>query len=78
MSRILEIRKLYKDDFLKKHGVKLGFMGFFLKASVEALKNFPKVNAYIEEQNINEPQGDSSRQPNVHVSRNGSINISYS
>jgi 2-oxoglutarate dehydrogenase E2 component (dihydrolipoamide succinyltransferase) len=47
MSAILEMRKKYKDDFLKEHQVKLGFMGFFLKASVVALQKFPRVNAYI-------------------------------
>ncbi|MEZ4742344.1 MAG: 2-oxoglutarate dehydrogenase complex dihydrolipoyllysine-residue succinyltransferase [Bdellovibrionota bacterium] len=48
MSGILDIRKKYKDKFFEKHAVKLGFMGFFLKASVEALREFPAVNAYIE------------------------------
>lgn len=48
MTNILEMRKKYKDAFLEKHGVKLGFMGFFLKASVEGLKEYPSVNAYIE------------------------------
>src|SRR5690606_38944887 len=42
----------YKDEFLQKHGVKLGFMSFFVKAVVEALKAFPAVNAEIRGNNI--------------------------
>lgn len=48
MSAILEIRKKYKEAFAKQHGVRLGFMSFFIKAASEALKRFPKVNAYID------------------------------
>ncbi len=48
MTSILAMRDRYKDAFQDKHQVKLGFMGFFLKASVEALKAFPSVNAYID------------------------------
>ena len=48
MSRTISIRARFKEDFKKKHGVSLGFMSFFIKASVEALKEFPEVNAYIE------------------------------
>lgn len=48
MSAVMQLRNQYKDTFEKKHGVKLGFMGFFVKASIEALKAFPKVNASIE------------------------------
>jgi 2-oxoglutarate dehydrogenase E2 component (dihydrolipoamide succinyltransferase) len=47
MSGIIEMRKIYKEDFLAKHGVKLGFMSFAVKASVEALKLFPGVNAEV-------------------------------
>ena len=48
MSQIMELRKEYRDDFEKRHGVKLGFMGFFVKACVQALKDIPAVNAEID------------------------------
>jgi len=48
MSRVLELRLRYKEPFQSKHGVALGFMSFFVKAAVEALKAFPAVNARIE------------------------------
>lgn len=48
MAEILAIRSRHKDAFLKHHGTKLGFMGFFIQASVLALKAFPKINAYID------------------------------
>ena len=48
MSRVIELRTLYKESFQKKHGVGLGFMSFFVKASIEALKAFPAVNARID------------------------------
>ncbi|MFO1170224.1 MAG: 2-oxoglutarate dehydrogenase complex dihydrolipoyllysine-residue succinyltransferase [Hyphomicrobiaceae bacterium] len=48
MSAIMELRKSYKDLFEQKHGVKLGFMGFFVKACVMALKEIPAVNAEID------------------------------
>ena len=48
MSAVIEMRKNYKDAFEKKHGVKLGFMGFFVKACVQALKDIPAVNAEID------------------------------
>ena len=48
LSRVMEIRNRFKDDFNKKYGVSLGFMSFFTKASVEALKEFPAINAFIE------------------------------
>lgn len=46
------MREKFKDSFLKKHGVKLGFMSPFLKASAYALKDQPVVNAVIDEQEI--------------------------
>ena len=52
MTAIMELRSRYKDDFQKKHDVKLGFMGFFLKASVEALQTYPAVNAYLDDTDI--------------------------
>ncbi len=48
MSEILTMRSNYKEAFEKKYSVKLGFMSFFVKAAVEALKKFPTVNAYID------------------------------
>jgi 2-oxoglutarate dehydrogenase E2 component (dihydrolipoamide succinyltransferase) len=48
MSGIMELRNTYKDQFEKKHGVKLGFMGFFVKACTHALKEVPEVNAEID------------------------------
>ena len=48
MSSIFELRKKYKEDFKDKHGVSLGFMSFFTKAVVRALKEFPDVNSMID------------------------------
>lgn len=48
MSALMSLRSKYKENFNKKYGVNLGFMGFFVKACVEALKEFPDVNASIE------------------------------
>ncbi len=48
MSQVMAIRASYKDAFEKKHGVKLGFMSFFVKASIAALKELPSVNAEID------------------------------
>lgn len=48
MSAVMDLRKRRKDGFVEKHGVKLGFMSFFVKASVAALKAFPPVNASID------------------------------
>jgi 2-oxoglutarate dehydrogenase E2 component (dihydrolipoamide succinyltransferase) len=52
MSAVMELRNHYKDLFEKKHGVKLGFMGFFVKACVQALKDVPAVNAEIDGSDI--------------------------
>jgi 2-oxoglutarate dehydrogenase E2 component (dihydrolipoamide succinyltransferase) len=52
MSTVMALRATYKDAFAKKHGVKLGFMGFFTKAVVAALKELPNVNAEIEGDSI--------------------------
>jgi 2-oxoglutarate dehydrogenase E2 component (dihydrolipoamide succinyltransferase) len=48
MSAVMSLRNQYKDLFEKKHGVKLGFMGFFVRASIQALKEIPAVNAEID------------------------------
>jgi 2-oxoglutarate dehydrogenase E2 component (dihydrolipoamide succinyltransferase) len=52
MKPVMEIRSRYKDAFEKKFGVRLGFMSFFVQASVEALKRFPEVNASIDGNDI--------------------------
>ena len=52
MSAVMQLRKDYREAFEKKHGVKLGFMGFFIKAAVQALKEIPAVNAEIDGEDI--------------------------
>jgi 2-oxoglutarate dehydrogenase E2 component (dihydrolipoamide succinyltransferase) len=52
LTEVMAMRARYKEPFLKQHGVKLGFMSFFAKASVEALKKFPVVNASVEDNDI--------------------------
>lgn len=52
LKAVMDIRAQYKDSFEKKHGIKLGFMSFFTKAVVEALKRFPAVNASIDGQDV--------------------------
>ena len=52
MSGVMKLRAHYKDAFEKRHGVKLGFMGFFVKACVQALKELPAVNAEIDGEDI--------------------------
>jgi 2-oxoglutarate dehydrogenase E2 component (dihydrolipoamide succinyltransferase) len=52
MSTIIAMRSQHKESFEKKHGVKLGFMGFFVKACVAALKDVPAVNAEIDGQDL--------------------------
>ena len=48
MSRTMAMRTLFKEPFKEKYGVSLGFMSFFIKASIEALKEFPEINAFVE------------------------------
>jgi 2-oxoglutarate dehydrogenase E2 component (dihydrolipoamide succinyltransferase) len=52
MEPVMTIRKKYKDRFVDRHGVKLGFMSFFAKAAVEALRRYPAVNAEVRDQDI--------------------------
>ena len=52
MKPVMDLRARYKDEFEKKHGVRLGFMGFFVKAVIEALKRFPAVNGSIDGNDI--------------------------
>jgi 2-oxoglutarate dehydrogenase E2 component (dihydrolipoamide succinyltransferase) len=52
MSRVIAVRTRFKEVFQKKHGMSLGFMGFFIKASIEALKDFPEINAFIDAKDV--------------------------
>ncbi|HNX05117.1 MAG TPA: 2-oxoglutarate dehydrogenase complex dihydrolipoyllysine-residue succinyltransferase [Opitutales bacterium] len=52
MSAVMNLRKVHQDAFLKKHGIKLGFMSFFVKAVVQALKDVPQVNVQLDGDDI--------------------------
>lgn len=52
LKKVMDLRREYKDTFAEKHDIKLGFMSFFIKASIEALKRFPIVNASVDDQDI--------------------------
>jgi 2-oxoglutarate dehydrogenase E2 component (dihydrolipoamide succinyltransferase) len=52
LSAVMSLRKRYKDTFIKKHDIKLGFMSFFVKACCIALQEFPEVNASVDGNNI--------------------------
>ena len=52
MAPVMELRKKFQDNFTKEHGVKLGFMSFFVKAAVHALKKFPVINASVDGSDI--------------------------
>ena len=52
MSAVMAVRKQYNEKFEKKHGIKLGFMSFFVKAAIEALKTYPAVNASLDGQEV--------------------------
>lgn len=52
LTKVISLRSRFKEQFQKEHGVKLGFMSFFAKAAVEALKKFPVVNASVEGNDI--------------------------
>ncbi|AVO47850.1 dihydrolipoyllysine-residue succinyltransferase [Melaminivora suipulveris] len=52
MAPVMELRKKFQDQFTKEHGVKLGFMSFFVKAAVHALKKFPVINASVDGNDI--------------------------
>ncbi len=52
MQKVIEIRAHYKTDFEKEHGIKIGFMSFFVKACCQALREFPDLNAQVEGQEI--------------------------
>jgi len=52
MGAVMDLRKQYNEKFQAKHGIKLGFMSFFVRAAVEALKTFPQVNAEIDGEDV--------------------------
>lgn len=52
MSAVMDLRKVHRDAFVERYDIKLGFMSFFVKAAIEALKQFPAVNARIEGEEI--------------------------
>jgi len=52
LKAVMDLRNRYKDNFEKKHSVKLGFMSFFTRAAIEALKRYPAVNAYLDGNDI--------------------------
>lgn len=52
MQNIIKMREIYKDAFIKKHEIKLGFMSFFIKAACHALQNIPVINAQIDNEEI--------------------------
>ena len=52
MQPVMELRARYRDNFEKTHGVKLGFMSFFVKAVIEALRRFPEINASVDDKEI--------------------------
>lgn len=52
LQEVIKLRTMYKESFEKKHGIRLGFMSFFTKAVIAALKNFPAVNASIDGNNV--------------------------
>jgi 2-oxoglutarate dehydrogenase E2 component (dihydrolipoamide succinyltransferase) len=52
MEKLVDIRTQYKEQFQKEHGIKIGFMSFFVKACCQALKEFPAVNTQVDEQAI--------------------------
>ncbi len=52
LTKVIEMRSRYKEEFINRHDVKLGFMSFFVRAAVEALQKFPTVNASIEDKDV--------------------------
>jgi len=71
MTAIMDLRKQYQESFVKKHDVKLGFMSFFVKASIQALKEFPAVNAEIDGTDIVRamvmPDGSIEARPMMYI-----------
>ena len=67
VSEIKALRRRYQERFVDKYGVKLGFMSFFVKAAVEALKAFPAANAEIDDSNPERPEVVYKRYYNIGV-----------
>jgi 2-oxoglutarate dehydrogenase E2 component (dihydrolipoamide succinyltransferase) len=67
MSEVLALRQRYQDRFVARYGLKLGFMSFFVKATIEALKAFPAVNAEIDETDPERPVVVYKRYYNIGV-----------
>ena len=65
MTEVMELRKEHQAEFEERHGIRLGFMSLFAKASVLALRDFPRINAFIEGEEIvyhdSRPPGDRGR-----------------
>jgi 2-oxoglutarate dehydrogenase E2 component (dihydrolipoamide succinyltransferase) len=55
MSAVMDLRKQHKEEFEKRHGIGMGFMGFFVRAAVQALRAFPMVNSFIVEDEAGQP-----------------------
>ena len=67
LTAIKELRSAYQDRFVKRYGIKLGFMSFFVRAAIEALKEYPAVNAEIDDSNPNRPEIVYKRYYNIGV-----------
>jgi len=67
MTAVMELRKTYKEAFEKQHGVGLGFMGFFIKAAVSALRAFPAVNSFIVQDTDGQPMIESHEYCDIAV-----------
>ncbi|MEZ6045184.1 MAG: 2-oxo acid dehydrogenase subunit E2 [Planctomycetaceae bacterium] len=52
MSNVMTFRKQYQDTFVKKYNIKLGFMSFFIKATIDALNTYPQINAELRDNNL--------------------------
>lgn len=52
MTNVMQLRKAYQEQFVEKHGIKLGFMSFFVKAAIEGLKEYPQINAWLQGEEI--------------------------
>ncbi|MCB9777839.1 MAG: 2-oxoglutarate dehydrogenase complex dihydrolipoyllysine-residue succinyltransferase [Alphaproteobacteria bacterium] len=67
LHNVMALRQRYQDRFVKKYGIKLGFMSFFVKATIEALKAFPAVNAEIDDSDPDRPAVVYKRYYNIGV-----------
>ncbi len=67
----MDLRKQYGEAFEKRHGIRLGFMSFYVKAVVEALKRYPEVNASIDGDDVGVPQLLRRQHGRIHLARSG-------